>query len=221
MANLSNVKTTKSGMKRITVEISKPGTSTKIFKDIEKILAQEREKVIRQRAIQAAHFIRDEIANNAPRRLYREILLGEPLERFYNKNSGYDVKLDAGAQFEFVLKLSTNRFGKNKYSGWNPMWGLLNSNYGRRGFSVAGDSKIPVPDTEGRRRKGTKYHHPKYGYGYENRYKNTKVVMVDRVGPVTGTNWIEQAVESGRRKINNILGGKKDYTKKLKMKRFW
>lgn len=221
MARISeNIRGPSKAMKKISVEIRQPGNATKLFKEIEKVISQKKEVIIRKRAIQAAHLIRDSIAENAPRQLYTNILLGEPLERFYNRNSGYDVSLSSGAQFHFSLKLSTHRFSKGTYQGWNPIYGLLNSNYGRK--QISSPDGIPVAVYGGyRSRSKTKYNHPAYRFGHKGRYRGSVVVFPKTVREVSGTHWIEAAIDNSRGKINRILAGKLEYTKQKQKSRYW
>lgn len=207
-------------VKRMEVPMSKAGIGKKLFKQFEKEIAKAREVEMRRRCIQAAKLIRDEIADSAPKPIYRDLLLGEPLERYYNKNSGYDVRMDAGARFTFVLKLSVNRFLGSQYRGWNPVFGLYVSNYGRAAIVAEEGSAIPIASDEpGNSRK--LYDHPQFGTGWGGRYQGKYVNFVKHVSPVQGTHWIENAVVSATRRANNVLSGKTGYAKNRDIDRRW
>jgi len=208
-------------MKKVKIAIKSPGDTTKLFKEINKATANARSKVIRKRAIDTAYFIRDSIAKNAPKRVYEDIIMGTPLERHYNYNSGFDVDLSASGSFEFTLKLSTHRLSSKQYGGYNPMWGLLVSNYGRGPITTSRDNPMPIADTSNQSNSKIDYNHPVYGLGYNNRYAGEKVAFVTHVKGVQGTHWIEQALQSSTRKANNILAGKTKYENRDTKDTYW
>lgn len=201
--------------------IRSPGELTKVKKQILKTVANENAKQMRSKIIDSAYLIRDTVADNAPRPLYKRILMGEKLEKHENKNSGFDVKMEGSLNMSFQLQLSTSRFSKGTYKGWNPIIGLLNSNYGRKAITVSGASgnliPIPTEDTD----SGKAYNHPRYGQGYGNRYKNSDVIFTDRVRAVQGTHWIEQGVNKASIKVNNIIAGRTTYGKRKTTNKYW
>lgn len=180
-------------------------------KKISKATAPVREKEMRRRCIAAAKLVRDAIADNAPTSLYTRILQSEKLEREYNKNPGYDAKMEAGAKFTFVLKLSTRRFPVSQYKGYNPVWGMIVSNYGRRAIDVQKPNAIPIPvDSRtsiwnGRTIKNRPYNHPQYGTGYQGRYAGKFVRFTQHVDAVVGTNWIEEGMDNAMTGIRAII----------------
>jgi hypothetical protein len=207
--------------RHVTVEIDDTGIKRKALRQIEKIIAEEREKEMRKRCIKAAHYVRDELADSAPKAVYKRILMGEPLERFYNKNTGYDIRMDSGAQFRFVLQLSTERFSGLQFKGWNPIWGLIVSSYGRAGISYTRNGKGGIPIAVQSSRNSRKiYNHPRFGTGYRGRYRGMSVAFVDRVAPVTGNNWIDQAVNSASAGAYAILAGK-EYKPRKQLSKYW
>ena len=179
-------------------------------KKINAIVAGEREKVMRGRCIAAAKLARDSIADNAPSTLFMRLLHSEKLEREYNKNPGYDMKMEAGAKFSFVLKLSTNRFPKSQYGNYNPVWGMIVSNYGRRAIDVMPPNAMPIPvdfSKDSRGRKLKRYMHPEYGTGYQGRYSGKFVYFATHVDAVAGTNWMEEGLRNAHNGIRGILKG--------------
>lgn len=199
-------------------EIKRPGDLTAVAKKIEKMVANESAKTVRSRIIDSAYLIRDTVADSAPKPIYTRIILGEPLERFENKNSGFDVSLNSGMNMSFELRLSTSRFSKGRFSGYNPMIGLLNSNYGRRAFTISGGgAPIPIDEVEGKK----PYNHPTYGFGHNSMYEGKDVIFVKKIKGITGTNWIEEAVQKSSRKANNVLAGTTTYGKRRNLNRFW
>jgi len=182
---------------------------------ISKATAPHREKEMRKRCVAAAKLARDAIADNAPNTLYMRLLHSEKLERYYNKNPGYDIKMEAGAKFTFVLQLSTNRFPASLYKGYNPVWGLIVSNYGRRAIDVQSPSAIPLPTDSPVSSRGTRtfknkpYNHPKYGTGYQGRYSGKFVMFTRHVDAVVGTHWIEEGLRNAATGMKNILSSGK------------
>ena len=208
-------------MKTFEMGIGMPMTGAKILKEIEKTVAKQASKKVRKQIIDSAYLIRDTVADNAPNKTYKEILLGSPLERYYNYNSGFDVRLDRGMQARFVLKLSTDRFARGTYLGYNPIWGLIASNKGRDEKYI-GKGKVPVPMDKPKNPKAKRpWNHPELGYGHKARYKERKVGFIDSIPGVKGTHWIEAGVLSASSKAANILGGRGTYTKRKTTETFW
>lgn len=211
-------------MYRAEFSLRSPGKNTNTAKMIEKAIASLREREMRSRCIQAAYLARDAVAENAPKPMFTKLLYGEKMERFYNKNSGYDVRMDAGASFNFVLKMSTNRFATPHYRGYNPVWAMIVSDAGRRAIDVGLDTAIPVPtDVESyvatsggrwREKKNKPYDHPSFGMGYRNKYAGKYVQFTRHVDAVTGTGWIDAGLQGAATKINNIIAGKTTYRPK-------
>lgn len=179
-------------------------------KAVNALVAKEREKVMRGRCIAAAKLARDAIADNAPSSLFTRLLQSEKLEREYNKNPGYDMKMEAGAKFSFVLKLSTNRFPASRFGNYNPVWGMIVSNYGRRAIDVAPPSAMPIPVDSSRDAKGRKlkrYNHPRFGTGYNGMYSGRYVKFTTHVDAVQGTGWMEEGLRNAHYGIKAILKG--------------
>ncbi len=202
-------------------KIKSPGDLSQVSKKIEKALATKSSAEVRSNIIDSAYFIRDHVASRAPKKVFEDIIMGLPLEKYENKNSGFDVKLDSSMSSEFILKVSTANFSRGTYLNYNPVAGLLVSNYGREAIDTDINNKIPIPDTKGMSNSKTPYDHPIYGTGYGGRYNNAKVVFTTHVDAVPASHWIEEAVEEASRKANNILAGKTDYSKRNTTNMFW
>lgn len=193
----------------IELSLRKPAKNSRAMREINRLIADERESLLRKRCIQAAQYVRDAVADNAPKPIFKQVLQSEKLERFYNKNPGYDLKMEAGARMTFVLELSTNRFSLSQFKGWNPVWGILVSNYGRGEINVQKPSAIPIPTMSVTKRL---YEHPRFGYGYGNMYNGMYVKFTQHVDAVVGTHWIEDGVRTSYGKVGRILSGKEKYT---------
>lgn len=199
-----------SGMKRVRITISRRGSTAKeAFKEIEKLAAQKRAGDVRRRIIASAHYVRDHIIDAAPRESFKKLLLGMPVEKYEHYNSGFDMNISAGGQVSFYLMLSTGRFNKNKFQGYNPVWGLLVSAYGRKAI-VASDPKHPIPiPVNLLAANGREYNHPKFGTGWGNRFAGMGVIFRKSVAAVEGTDWIDNAVKNAKTHAMRILGGKR------------
>lgn len=188
--------------------LKKPAKHTKIFKEIERMLAEERASTVRRKAIETAHFMQKRIADSAPTPLYSKIINDLPLEKMESKNSGFDFEMNGRAEFSFALRISPRRYPLSQYKGYNPVWGLLVSNSGRPAIDVPKNHPIPIP-IDGRSGKRFKaYCHPVYEYGYKNRYKGKKVVFVTHVDAVQGTRWIDKAVSETSKEAMRIFAGR-------------
>lgn len=155
------------------------------------------------------------MANSAPNQIYKDVIMSLPLEKHTNYNSGYDVKIATGAKFEFFLKLSTEWYEKRmSYKGWNPVWGIIVSDRGRKSITVTRTivtkngtrtvGGIPIPVDESR--TSTKdYDHPTRGRGYNDMYADSKVAFVKTLRAIQGTNWIRDAVENSKAEVIQAL----------------
>jgi hypothetical protein len=190
------------------------------LKFVNREIASLSSKEIRQRSIDTAYMIRDRTANNAPTATYARIIKGLPLERHYNYNSGFDFDLKANASYGFTLKVSTDNFSKGVYQNYNPIYGLLNSNYGRRKLYSKPRHKFPIA-VDRINQRGEKYNHPTMGHGYRGMYSRKEVLFVDTINPIIGTHWIERAVDSSKTKAKNILAGKTSYSKRTQKSLYW
>ena len=208
-------------MKSRAFNIRSPGDLTAVAKKIEKMVATKSSAEVRSNIIDSAYFIRDHVARQAPKKTYENIIMGLPLEKYENKNSGFDVKLNSSMSNEFILKVSTANFSRGTYKNYNPAMGLLVSNYGRDAIQTSINNKIPIPDTKGESDSKTPYNHPIYGTGYNNMYANKKVIFTTHVKAVSPSYWIESAVQEASGKANNILAGAKDYAKRKTTNMFW
>jgi len=197
-----------------------PNNYEQALRRINKEVAGLSSKEIRQRSIDTAYMVRDRIADNAPTATYAKIIKGLPLERYYNYNSGFDFDLKANASYGFTLKLSTENFSKGTYLNYNPIYGLLNSNYGRRRMYSKPRHKFPIA-VDCINQRGEKYNHPVFGHGYRGMYSNKEVLFLDKIDPIIGTHWIEKAVDSSKVKAGNIMSGKTFYSKRTKKSIYW
>jgi len=198
-------------------QINASGDFKKIVKKMEKAMAGDASREVRARIIESAYYIRDAVASNAPKAIYGDIIQGTPLEKFENRNSGFDVSLDSNMNANFELSLSTMRFSKSEYKGYNPIIGLLVSNYGRGPITASGGKKIPIPSDDGK----TAYDHPVYGTGYNSMYADKKVKFVKSVAGVSGSFWIEAGVQGASAEARRILADKSDYKVKSTTNTYW
>jgi hypothetical protein len=185
-----------------------PRKHSKIFKEIDRMLAQERVPMIRQKAIATAHYIQEELANNAPKPIYADIIRKLPVEKMENRNSGYDFTMSGNAEYTFSLRVSPRNYPLTKYKGYNPVWGLLVSDRGRGPIDADRKNPIPIPIDGGSGRKFKRYNHPEFGYSYQNRYKGRKVMFLTHVGGVVGSNWIGNTISNVRTQIFQIFAGR-------------